>query len=857
MHRHTISVLALAVASLAATPAFASDTPPETPAPAVSADQETPSDVIVTGTRTLGVTAVESATPIKLFDAEALSHVGQPNLNQVLTQLVPSFTAQAFGGDTANLTLSARLRGLSPNHTLVLVNGKRRHGTSNLAVLGGPYQGAATADLDLISPSSIKRIEVLESGAAAQYGSDAIAGVINIILKDDGDGGSGSATYGKTYGSGGETYAGTLHLATKVGENGFFNVTLFHRFHDFTQVGGLDRRVTDANGKLLTTMTSPALSAAQQALYANIPGFPYVNKINGDAKSYLTNVQFNTAYDFGGVEAYSFGTFSKRIASAYENLRVPDRIIGSAVLGAGGTLGAPGSIVFDPQGDTPSNGFSPREGIREEDFGITGGLRGNVAGFHFDLSSTYGQDKNEIYTLDSANRSLFIDTHFTPTTFYDGLFKSSELTLNADFTREIEAGMAAPLNVAFGAEYRRNRYEIGSGDPGSIYKEGGQSYPGFRPSDAGVHKRTGTSLYLDLAAKPVEALKLDAAVRYEHYSDFGDKVIWKVNGRYDFSSAFALRGTISTGFRAPTLAESYYSATNVSPTSAFVQLPANSAAAKLIGFQNLQPEKSTNYSFGAVIRPAPKLVVTLDFYQVKIRDRILGTGSIFGSGGATNFPIVTTAIVANGNVLDPTVSQTGINIFTNGADTRTRGIDLVVSYTSDFDSAGTVNWTLSGNYNETKATRIAPAPATLTAPGATAPIALFDQGAISYLETASPKVKIVGSALWKLGRFSTTARATFFGTTSEYLSPNGGAFYLQRVPSTVIADLELGYDLGAIQLAAGANNLFNKRAPTISQVPGTTNTTLVGGGNVIDAPLSFSPYGINGGYYYVRVGFKF
>ncbi len=196
-------------------------------------------EVIVTGTRATGITAAESATPIKLLGQEAIAHVGQPNLNQVLTQLVPSFTAQALGGDTANLTLSARLRGLSPNHTLVMVNGKRRHGTANLAVLGGPYQGGAAPDLDLISPSSIKRIEVLEDGAAAQYGSDAIAGVINIILKDDAEGVSGYGTYGKYYDAGGETYAGTVHMATRLGDRGFTNITIFHRSVDFTQVGGL------------------------------------------------------------------------------------------------------------------------------------------------------------------------------------------------------------------------------------------------------------------------------------------------------------------------------------------------------------------------------------------------------------------------------------------------------------------------------------------------------------------------------------------------------------------------------------------------------------------------------------------
>ncbi|WP_295637651.1 TonB-dependent receptor [Novosphingobium sp.] len=848
-----VSMSACALAMLYAEPALAQAVPAE-PADAAASTSSDAEPIIVTGTRASGITQAESPTPIKVLDASSLSKVGQPNLNQILTQLIPSFTAQAFGGDTSNLTLSARLRGLSPNHTLVLVNGKRRHGTANLAVLGGPFQGAAAADLDLISPLSIKRIEVLEQGAAAQYGSDAIAGVINIILRDQTEGGDISATAGSYYKTGGLTTAASANLGFKLGENGFLDITMFHRLHNFSQVGGLDRRVTDTSGVLRTT-----LSAAQKALYGNILGFPYVNRINGDALSHLTNLQYNAGYDVGGgAKLYSFGTYSKRIASAYENLRVPDRIIASAVLGVGGTLGAPGSIVFDPDGNNPPNGFNPREAIREDDFSITGGMKGEIGTFTYDFSATWGQDKNLIYTLDSANRSLFIDTHFTPTSFYNGLFKATESTINADFTKRIDASMPSPITVAFGAEYRKNIYEIGSGDPGSIYKEGGQSYPGFRPSDAGKNKRHNTAVYLNVAMEPVENLKLDGAVRYEHYSDFGSTTTYKATGRYDFSPAVAVRGTLSTGFRAPTLAESFYSATNVSPTSAFVQLPANSAAAKLLGFPNLKPEKSVNYSLGFVFRPAPRLTMTIDAFQVRIRNRILGTGSIFGSGGATNFPSVTAAIIANGNVLDPTVSQTGINIFTNGADTRTQGVDAVVSYRSEFGSAGTVNWTLSGTYNKTKATRIYPAPKQLTPVGATTPIALFDAGAISNLESASPRVKVVGSADWTIGAFSSTLRGTLYGVSSNFTSPDGGTYYLQKIPTAFVVDLEASYTIAhTVTLSVGANNLFNKKPPTVQLVPGTTNFTLVNGGNVLDAPLTFSPYGINGGYYYGRVAVKF
>lgn len=807
-------------------------------------------DIIVTGTRAEGITAAESATPIKVLGEEALEHVGQPNLNQVLTQLVPSFVAQAFGGDTANLTLSARLRGLSPNHTLVLVNGKRRHGTANLAVLGGPYQGAATADLDLISPSSIKRIEVLEQGASAQYGSDAIAGVINIILKDDDEGTSGYATAGKHYDVGGETYAGTLNVGTRLGEDGFLNLTGFYRFHDFTQVGGLDRRVTDANGQLL-----PTLTPLQQSLYAGIDMFPYVNRISGDAQSKLLNLQYNAGYDFGDYEVYSFGTYSRRVASARENLRLPDRVA-RTVAGV--------RILFDPQGDSPVNGFTPRQKIVEDDFAFTGGVRGDLGGFRYDVSTTLGQDRNLIYTIDSANASLFVDTGFTPTEFYNGFFKATEFTANIDLAREFDIGSAEPLTFALGGEYRKNVYEIGSGDAASIYKEGGQSYPGFRPSDAGVNARDNVALYVDVAAQPVEGLKLDGAVRYEDYSDFGSKVTYKATGRYDFSEMFALRGTISSGFRAPTLAESFYSATNVSPTAAFVQLPANSAAAKLLGFDNLQPETSQTYSAGVVVMPAPRLTITVDAYQVSIDDRILGTGSIYSAGGGTNaagqslnFPVVRDAIIANGNVLDPTVTQTGINIFTNGASTRTRGVDFVLSYRSDFDDYGRVDWTISGNYNETKVTGLNAAPPLVNVNGQTVTQTVFSESVRANLETASPKVKVVTSAFWSLEAFSATVRGTVYGTSSTRTSPNGADFYTQKIGTAFIGDLELGYQLTPeVQLSIGANNIFNKRPPTVQLVPGTTNLTLVNGGSQLDAPLTFSPYGINGGYYYARLNFS-
>jgi iron complex outermembrane receptor protein len=243
---------------------------------------------------------------------------------------------------------------------------------------------------------------------------------------------------------------------------------------------------------------------------------------------------------------------------------------------------------------------------------------------------------------------------------------------------------------------------------------------------------------------------------------------------------------------------------------------------------------------------------------VKIRDRILGTGSIYGSGGAVNFPIVTQAIIANGNVLDPTVSQTGINIFTNGANTRTRGVDLVVSYPTDFGDYGKANWTISGNYNETKLTKLIAAPAALTNPATGTAIPLFDAGAQSNIETASPKVKVITSVLYTIDKFSATLRGTVYGKSSAKLTPDGGTYYEQTIGTAFIGDIELNYDITPdLGLSLGANNVFNKRPPTVPLVPGTTNATLVNGGNVLDAPLTFSPYGINGGYYYARLNVSF
>lgn len=800
--------------------------------------------IIVTGTRTTGLRAVDSPAPITVLDSTALSRVGQTDLIQAIAQNVPSFNAQAFGGDTANLTLSAKLRGLSPNHALVLINGKRRHGTANLAVLGGPFQGGASADLNFISLGAVSHIEVLQEGAAAQYGSDAIAGVINIILKDDPEGGGATASAGKYMSGGGETADLTLNVGFAPFENSYLNLSYQTRYHDYSFRGDVDPRVTNTPFNINSTSR---LSRYPQLV--NHPDFPYMNRIAGDAEYRLNIGSYNFGITFGEVEVYSFGTYGDKYASGYQNYRVPNLIVGR-------------------DGSIPRPfGFSPREVINEQDYAATFGLKTKTEdGWNVDIATTYGKDNVSVYVKDSFNRSLYIDTStattpgFSPTDFYNGAFIFSQWTSQIDVSKEYDVGMAAPLNVAFGGEYRREEYEIKPGDPASRYKEGSQSYPGFQFTDAGKHDRRSYAVYGNVALSPSEPVKLDLAARYEHFSDFGSTFIVKGTGRYDFNEMIAIRGTASTGFRAPTLAESFYSATNVSPTSAFVQLPPNSAAAALVGVNGLDPEKSRNFSVGFVAHPGFGITATLDVYQINIKDRIVGSGSLFGSGGDVNIPAVRAAIIANGNVLDPTVTQTGINIFTNGLNTRTRGAELVVTTSTDLADMGSIQWSLTGNFTDTKVTKIAKPPAQL------AGASLFDLTSIGNLETTSPDYRFVLGALWTWDKLSVNLKETLYGPASRYDSRTGCPLttgttlptcFKNKIDATFITDLEISYRiLEPVKVTIGANNLFNKYPDKLN--PAYRNTFLTGNANgfVTQYP-TFSSFGINGGYYYGKVAYTF
>ena len=835
----------LALATALATPVFA-------------ADANSGGEVIVTGTRTTGMKAADSAAPIEIVGREALVHTGAPDLADALASAIPSLNVQGYGSDTAALTIQAQLRGLSPNDTLVLVNGKRRHTTANLNVDGGSsYSGSSTVDLSMIPVDSIDHVEVLQDGAAAQYGSDAIAGVVNIILKNADHGGLMSATSGQYYNSQGLTNQLSFNRGFTLGEHGYLDVTLQVRTHEDTVLGIGGRSYSQPNGQPLPAalLSGNPVIAAQE--YAGVlASGPHFNKVDGDPQYKIYTTMFNAGYEAGGVEFYAFGNYGRRDASHYENYRGAQKAAG------------PNSLAVEQFG--LPNGFDPSEQFIETDYSGTVGAKGEVLDWKWDLSTTYGSDKADVSTINSANDELWKLLQLQQPglvspqrNFYDGAYVNTDSATTLDLDREFNIGLAGPLNVALGAEYQHAHYEIDAGNPDSYYGAGAQSFFGYTPSMAGKYNRSNTAVYADLSVKPVTNLLVDLAGRYEHYSDFGGTTVGKLTTRYDFTPEFAVRGTISSGFRAPTLAEEFYSGANVSPTSYELQLAPNSALAVATGFKPLKPERSDSYSIGFVAHPIPKLQITADLYEIVMSDRILTTGNIYATeGAATVSPAAVTALTNSGYTIDPSASYTAIAAFNNGASTRTTGAEITANYASDFGDYGHVDWTAAFNYNETTILKLSKLPLQVQN-SAYSQVNLLNQTSISALTTATPKEKVILDADWKLGRFGVNLRETIYGESSEWVSSNssyvGPQAMDQKIGVTGITDLDVSFKITEkLKIDGGANNLFNTKPPTTPNYTGGNGYPRpVGGGQVFGVPYLFAPWGVNGGYYYARVTYNF
>jgi iron complex outermembrane receptor protein len=831
---------------------------------------DTIDEVIVTGTREAGIKAVDSPTPIQVVSADALKATGAPDLMAAISALVPSLQLEAFGFDMAGQTLQARLRGVSPNDVLVLINGKRRHTTANLAVdTGSPFQGGAGVDLNFIPLDAIDHVEVLTDGAAAQYGSDAIAGVVNVILKKNNSGGVLNGTYGQ-YGNngGGKTGDVSGNVGLDPGTGGYFSVTGDFRTHGHSNFGAVDPRL----------LPGAQTSYPNSNVY-NVPGSPNLNLIQGDAAVQTKLLSVNAGFDFdGGTELYFTGTYGHKEAASYENYRMPNKANFTP------SVATPDPVTGATSGPTEYPfplGFNPQEQNIEDDYQLTGGIKGSAAGWNWDVATGFGGDKDSLSTLNSLNTGYYNTTGILgPTNFYDGFLKATQWTSTADISHGFDIGWSSPLNFAAGVEYRRETYSIGAGVPISYIIGGASSYPGFTPLDQASNSRDNKSVYIDFAGKPIDALQVDAAVRFEKYSDFGSTTIGKLNARYDFSPEFAIRGAINNGFRAPTLAEEFYSSTNVGPKTAYVQLPPNSPAGKLLGLGNgLQPEKSVDVSLGFVWRPIDHMSVTLDAYQIAINNRIVGSGNVIGQNAATNFQNcvnnvpgnlpsptgafagVNAAIAAYArgqNVIDPDVIKCGtygIAVFANGIDTKTRGADLVFQFPYEY-SFGKINWSIAANYNKTSLEKVPATPALLA--GAT----LYDAQALSYLTDTSPKYVVDLGAALVLDKLTVNLHEKIYGPTGGQDNDQGdvtGSFiyYNNPIGTTGITNLDVSYQFtDRLKLAVGAQNLFNKFPPLRNG--NILNAENAAGDNaaVQQYPI-FTPWGNNGGFYYVKAQYKF
>jgi iron complex outermembrane receptor protein len=798
------------------------------PALAQEAANDTVDAVIVTGTRSTVRTVTSSLAPIDVLPSTELTRSGRQSPRDLISTLVPSATTSNSGAGASFAVKTVSLRGLSADQVLVLVNGKRRHNTAILFVNGTTQNGQSPPDLDLIPASAIDRIEVLRDGASAQYGSDALAGVINLMLKNRSSGGSISVLGGKTFDGDGETGQFSGNIGLPLGNEGSLNLSVDVRSSDYTDRG---QPYTGVFYPLVAGRPDPREATVNR--YINHPGQPAI-KLHAFGYDARLPVLDNAA------ELYAFGTISSRNSDAWLTPRLPGNVANII------------SVYPD--------GYSPLLRLRDRDYQHAVGAKGDdLFGFRWDLSTTFSRD-NVGYYEDSINASM---GPASPKFFYLGTMANQEWTSNFDVTREVPTGLfAEPLFLAAGAEYRENQLKISAGEPasyqdgryvapaglpnpGAITQAGAQGVSGFPPFSAGTFKRDNISLYVNGEQKLLPNWEVSAAGRFEHYSDFGSTQTFKASTRYEPIPGYAVRATVSSGFRAPSMQQQNYASASTigvrlpgdATTSLYpVQLlPPSTAAAQALGATPLEPEKSINYSAGLVLTPISGLSVTVDLYQIKIDNRIMQTGSLGPAVAVSN------ALRAAG--LNP---QQAVFFYTNAADTRTRGLDFVVDYRRDFGEAGRFRWSFSGNFNDTNFLRVRQPTPELAAAG----LVLIDRVRQGDFTVGNPKDKFIFSTNWQIWRFDSTMRLIRYGETVSTASvAAGGAPFDETVSPALIVDLDINFKVtDRVTLAAGANNLLNKYPDVVMPANrGNTAYTYYNG---------YSPFGISGGFYYLRAAYQ-
>lgn len=884
---HLLATACLAsIAMLAPSASAQSEAEP----PADDAIQET---IIITGSRGAPRSVTDSPVPVDVLSETDISAVSFVDTNDVLRTLVPSYSlGRAPISDGATFIRPASLRGLPTDKTLVLVNSKRRHRAALVAIGGSGTQGP---DVATIPASALKSVEVLRDGAAAQYGSDAIAGVINFLLKDDSEGGSVEVQYGQYYEEDGEQVFVAANKGFALADAGFVNLSVEYsadqptfRGEEYCETFGSSFGDLNGNGTLdagepVGTRGGFPNNACVQDMIAGVDvdgdgvadlfGPDLVNNATGEPfgdqlpdypdERFAANVQtpvvqpwgqptseafrtfVNAGYTFSeAAELYGFANYSLSEGDGSFFYRYPGNSVNQFIRLQDGTL-------FNAGVDIYPAGFTPRFFGKVIDYSATGGLKGDLSeSLSYDLYARYG--RNEIqYTLENTiNPSL---GPATAQSFRPGDLISDEFGIGGDLFYDWEVGLASPLTLAFGGEFREEGYELVAGAPDSyeagpfavpdpfdfctddgtptadgsaviatgsnldcanpddpVYTAlavGSNGFPGYPPEFTGDFSRDSYGIYVDASADVTEQLFLQAAARFEDYSDFGTTSDYKLAGRYEFTPNFAVRGSVGTGFRAPTPGQLF--TTNVStrlPNGVPVAtglFPASSPAAQALGAEPLAPEESVNYTLG-LTSSFDSFTLTVDFYQIELTDRLnavstieiindiddpsLNDGSPAGEG-LEYASVLAAAGVANANTIG------GVNFFQNAFDTTTMGVDVVATYLLDWGPSGTTNLALSANYNEEE----------------------FD-GDVSDLFNAEdqfdlingdPKLRGTFTATHAIGSFTVLGRANYYG---EY--ENAATSSLENVQtfgSTVQIDLEATWQVDEMYaLTLGARNIFDE-----------------------------------------------
>ena len=818
-------------------------------------------EIVVIGSRILGRSITDSPVPVDLIKQEDMRNTGQLEVGRAIQRLIPSFNfSSSTISDGTDSVRPATLRGMGPDQVLVLVNGKRRHGSALIHVNTSVGRGNTGTDMNAIPMGAIKRIEVLRDGASAQYGSDAIAGVINVILKDDYEGGF-RANYGTTYEGDGDQFAASMDKGFKIGEDGTLHATFEYRNRQRTNRAGLTGDI-----QYPATICTPACDNDPNDntnVITSDPGdkeknFNRRNFRIGDADSEQFSGALNFEKSIGrGVDFYSFADVSRR-----ENE-------------SGGFYRRANQLDRNPTGSGYPDGFLPLINTTIWDFSFGAGIVKEFDnGLKADLGVVHGGNTFNFNITNSHNASWVAANNQPGATSADaGDLELNLTTVNLDFSLPVPE---KNMNLAWGAAYRRDNYRIQAGEEYSYEDYDGpggggagiQVFPGFKPENEVNESRHAFSFYTDAEMfvdnlGVFDKVMVSPAVRYEHYSDFGHTINGKLATKLDLSRAFAVRGSMSSGFRAPSMQQLYFNNVStqfvtrngVSVDEERGTFRNDSAIANAIGIPELKQETATNLSAGFVYQPASSFTLTTDFYRIEVKDRIIISGgleALVDHDDNSNTPEIDnpdlpSSVVAALKAADIDSAQ----FFMNAADTETRGMDIVASWHVPFINHGDLELSFLGALMQTKI-RDVKLPAGL-------PSKLFGEQDRSIIEEWQPNSRFTLSGLYQLDQLSASVLVHRYGS---YTVTDGGK---QKFDPKYVTDVQLSYNFGPFGIfKLGANNLFDV-TPDKNTIGQSRGGRIVDsqGNLIVDSPGVFqysrrsSPFGFNGGFYYAAFEYRF